>query len=123
MHQNDEPLDAAATTPGLEAVAAQVVPAGTVIDEHLFEDILELEGALRLSTTATAGIGAPRATDIEKLADELPQAITARLQELADGVRSATIAGDLTKIRECHLDVIDTLVALRAALWPLKTEE
>lgn len=120
MHQDDEPLNAAATTPsGPEAVAAQ----GVTIDEHLFEDILDLEGALRLSTQATAGLGAPRATEIEMLGHKLPQPAAAKMQDLAGEVRKATQKGDLARVRECHLQVIDTLVLLRTTCWATRAEE
>lgn len=120
MHQDDEPLSAAATTPsGPEAVAAQ----DSSIDEHLFEDILDLEGALRLSTQATAGLGAPRAVEIETLGSKLPQPAATQMQDLAGEVRKATQAGDLARVRECHLQVIDTLVSLRTTCWAIKTEE
>ncbi|WP_156799895.1 hypothetical protein [Novosphingobium resinovorum] len=120
MQHDDEPLNAAATTPsGPEAVAAQ----GVTIDEHLFEDILDLEGALRLSTQATAGLGAPRATEIVMLGRKLPEPSAAKMQVLADEVRKATQAGDLARVRECHLHVIDTLVSLRTTCWAVKSEE
>ncbi|MGF7156284.1 hypothetical protein [Novosphingobium gossypii] len=117
MHHDDEPL-ATAGNPG----AIGLAPAAAV-DEHLFEDILDLEGALRLTTQATAGIGAPRAGEIEALGWRVPNPTAARLLALATEIRTATQSADVLRVREAQLAVIDALVGLRAALWRRESQD
>lgn len=117
MHQDDEPL-ATAGNPG----AIGLAPAAAV-DEQLFEDILDLEGALRLTTQATAGIGAPRAGEIEALGWRVPNPTASRLLALATEIRNATQSADVLRVREAQLAVIDALVDLRAALWSRELQD
>lgn len=111
MHQDDEPLATASRPDAIKPVQAEAV------DERLFEDILDVEGALRLSTQATAGIGAPRAGEIEALSWRLPGPAAARLLALAAEIRAATQATDVHRVRNAQLSVIETLEKLRASIW------
>lgn len=124
MQQDDEPLGGVTTPSGAPEIKG-AGPGGTAsaIDERLFEDILDLEGALRLTTQATAGLGAPRAGEIEALGRQLPEPAGSRLQQFANDIRSATQAGNIMGVREAQLGVIDSLTALRTAVWSTSSED
>lgn len=117
MHHDDEPLEAA--VPSRDPAVAS----GASIDERLFEDILDLEGALRLTTQATAGIGAPRAQEIEALGWRVPEPAAARLLALSTEIRSATRDGNIAAVRKAQLGVIEALVTLRTSLWSRNSED
>ncbi|MEE4450602.1 hypothetical protein V2S85_03040 [Novosphingobium resinovorum] len=123
MRQDDEPQGAVTTPSGSPASGPDARPQPhDPIDVHLFEDILELEGGLRLTTQATAGLGAPRAGEVAALGLRLPEPASSTLQELSERIRTATQAGDLGAIRESQLAVIEALAELRSMLWSKESE-
>jgi len=124
MQHDDEPpggVTSPSGAPGNAGAGPQAT--SSAIDERLFEDILDLEGALRLTTQATAGLGAPRAGEIEALGRQLPEPAGSRLQQFANDIRAATQAGNIMGVREAQLGVIDSLTTLRTAAWSTSAED
>lgn len=86
----------------------------------LFEDILDIEGALRVALAADADF---TPSDLEQmklgivdLAGRVPDAVLAQLRTLAGDLQAAVAADDAAQVRASQSALVETLTSLRATL-------
>jgi hypothetical protein len=124
MFRKDEPLKSdhdarkfASIEAGFAATSTGADAAEEIFEDTLFEDILDIEAALRTAMSAVAGFTAP-ADDvaergIAQLAGRIPDEDFTALQAQADALRAAIEAQDAGAVRTGQAAIVDSLVALR----------
>jgi len=127
MYQDDEPLNASGTPRKFASIkpAAPAVPhAGSTTveaaEDALFEDILEIEGALRMAMASVAGFGAPATGQVERgigeLAGRIPDEDFVLLRAHAQALTAATDNKDAAQVRSSQVLLVDALTSLRRML-------
>ncbi|WP_404480120.1 hypothetical protein [Novosphingobium sp. BL-52-GroH] len=123
MYEDEEPLNSHRDIRKI-AVADPAMPHAAWTSreggDKLFEDILDVEGALRVAMASAAGF---YVTDIDKvelgigeLAGRLPEPSASQLRAHAQALRAAIDAKDAPQVRANQAVIVETLTALRKTL-------
>ncbi|HUD29689.1 MAG TPA: hypothetical protein VMQ93_12510, partial [Novosphingobium sp.] len=117
MFKDDKPTNAAND-------AANLVPIIAPDDEwvnirahdELFEDVLDIEGPMRVAMTAVAGFSSPGLDEFERgiavLDGRIPDAACSRLRAEAAVLRATVDAGDAAGVRSAQAAIVDNLASL-----------
>ncbi|EJL31177.1 hypothetical protein [Novosphingobium sp. AP12] len=85
--------------------------------DELFEDILDIEGPMRLAMTAVAGFAQPGIAELDRglavLDGRIPEAASLQLRAHANALSAAADANDVTGVRAAQGTIVDMLALLR----------
>jgi len=124
MYKDDKPLAAPANAANAGAAGAAVAaaPIWSTAQEQdaLFEDILDIEGPLRLALASPTGAASPSVSEVETavaaLAKRVPEAIFSQLRIHTQALRVASNDQDKVQVRANQAALVDALASLREAL-------
>jgi hypothetical protein len=124
MFRKDEPLKSDRDVREFASIEAGFAtkPHGTnaaeeTLEDTLFEDVLDIEAALRTAMSAVAGFSAPADDVVEhgiaQLAGRIADEDFATLSSQADTLRAAVEAQDAAGVRAGQAAIVESLVMLR----------
>jgi hypothetical protein len=127
MYRDEEPRDVARDARKFASIAASspAEPYGNPTarearDDLLLEDVLDVEGALRLALAGPVDFDTPATAEIERgvarLAGRIDDEDFARLRMHAIALRTAVGLRDTTQTRTIRASIVEELTALRKGL-------
>ncbi|MYL97609.1 hypothetical protein GR702_07455 [Novosphingobium sp. FGD1] len=89
-------------------------------NDELFEDILDIEGSLRIAASAVSGFSMPGGDELESglrlLEGRIPMDDYSQMRADADRVRAAAQADDAEGVKAAQTAIVNRLVQLRNAI-------
>ncbi|MFC0204556.1 hypothetical protein [Novosphingobium soli] len=125
IHKNEQPLEGAAaaeigTSGPLAGQAPERGPSPALAAETLFEDILDVEGAVRLAMNSDAGLRTERVEEVAEglttLEDRLAPEAAAQLHSALEALREAVAIRDIPQVRVQQAAIVEALVTARESL-------